>query len=136
MTSGRIVRAAGVAVMLACGGAAGVGAQTAAADKAGGPPAGSAETGRDLYRKVGCYQCHGLEGQGGGGTGPRLAPNPLPYPRFSAYVRAPTVAMPPYRTVVLADQALADIYAFLRSIPPPPPLGKIPLLAPTQFGPK
>jgi hypothetical protein len=41
--------------------------------------------------------------------------------------------MPPYRLVVLADQAMADIYAFLRTIPPPPPLSKIPLLAPSQF---
>jgi mono/diheme cytochrome c family protein len=132
--STRIVRAAGVALMLLCGAAARIDAQTAGADKTGGSPAGNAETGRDLYRKVGCYQCHGLEGQGAAGTAPRLAPNPLPFPRFSAYVRAPTATMPPYRVVVLADQAMADIYAFLRTIPPPPPVGKIPLLAPSQFG--
>jgi ubiquinol-cytochrome c reductase cytochrome c subunit len=121
-------------MVLLCGGASGVDAQAPGADKTGAAPAGNVETGRDLYRKVGCYQCHGLEGQGAAGTAPRLAPNPLPFPRFSAYVRAPTATMPPYRVVVLADQALADIYAFLRTIPPPLPLGKIPLLAPSQFG--
>jgi ubiquinol-cytochrome c reductase cytochrome c subunit len=109
-------------------------AQTPAGGKPEAPPAGKVESGRELYLKVGCYQCHGLEGQGGGGTGPRLAPNPLPFARFSSYLRAPSGTMPPYRQVVLADQAVADIHAFLRSIPAPPPLSKIPLLAPAQFG--
>ena len=31
----------------------------------------------------GCYQCHGTVGQGSRGTGPRLAPNPLPYENFA-----------------------------------------------------
>jgi mono/diheme cytochrome c family protein len=109
-------------------------AQAPAGGKPDAPPAGNVESGKQLYLKVGCYQCHNLEAQGGGGTGPRLAPNPLPFAKFSSYVRAPSGTMPPYRQVVLDDQAVADIHAFLRSIPPPPPLSKIPLLAPAQFG--
>jgi hypothetical protein len=41
--------------------------------------------------------------------------------------------MPPYTTKVLPDQDLADIYAFLLSVPPPPALDSIPLLALPQL---
>lgn len=56
-------------------------AQTPAAP-APAAPAGNADTGKKLYVSVGCYQCHGYEGQGGA-AGPRLAPRPLPYAGFS-----------------------------------------------------
>jgi hypothetical protein len=36
--------------------------------------------------------------------------------------------MPPYTAKVLSDQDLADIYAYLMSIPPPPAIDSIPLL--------
>jgi mono/diheme cytochrome c family protein len=97
-------------------------------------PAGNVEKGKETYKKVGCYECHGLEAQGGPGTAPRLGPNPIPFARFSPYVRSPTGNMPPYRVSVLPDQDLADIYAFVRSAPRPPALSTIPLLAPSQFG--
>lgn len=32
--------------------------------------------GRQLFIKDGCFECHGTEGQGGGYTGPRIAPPP------------------------------------------------------------
>jgi hypothetical protein len=38
--------------------------------------------------------------------------------------------MPPYSTVVVSDQELADIYAFVASRPRPPPIDNISLLAP------
>ena len=38
--------------------------------------------------------------------------------------------MPPYTAVVLSDQDLADIYAFLEARPKPPAVNSIPLLAP------
>jgi len=98
-------------------------AQTPPANNA---PAGNAETGKRLYNNVGCYQCHGYEAQGGGGA--RLAPNPLAFAAFSKYVRVPIGQMPPYTTKVLSDQQLADIYAFLRTIPAPPTLESLPLL--------
>src|SRR5437762_733972 len=72
--------------------------------QAAAPPPGNAENGRATYKRVGCYECHNLEAQGGPGTAPRLAPNPLPFARFSAYVRKPTATMPPYRQQVLSDQ--------------------------------
>ena len=36
--------------------------------------------------------------------------------------------MPPYPESVLSNQELADIYAFMRSIPPAPDFKTIPLL--------
>ena len=90
-------------------------------------PAGNAETGKKLYVSVGCYQCHGYEGQGGA-AGPRLAPRPLPYAGFSRYVRRPTNQMPPYTERLVPDTDLAHIYAFLQSRPNPPAASTIPLL--------
>src|SRR5215471_4383813 len=87
--------------------------------------AGNAQNGKTLFLKNGCYECHGTVGQGG--TGPRLAPNPLPVDRLIAYVRKP-MGMPPYSAKVMTDAELADVRAYLASIPPPPPLSSIPLL--------
>jgi mono/diheme cytochrome c family protein len=82
--------------------------------------AGNAENGKRLFIKYGCYECHGREGQGSSMTGPRLAPNPIPFEAFVPYVRKPMREMPPYTDKVVSDQDLADIYAFLRSRPRPP----------------
>ena len=92
------------------------------------PPAGNAERGKTLYQKTGCYQCHSNEAQGGT-AGPRIGPNPVPFARFVAYVRAPRGEMPPYTAKVMSEQDLADVYAFLEARPKPPPLASIPLLA-------
>jgi mono/diheme cytochrome c family protein len=91
------------------------------------PPAGNAENGKLLYVKIGCYECHDRDAEGAG-TGPRLAPNPLPYGAFSHQVRQPANSMPPYTGKVLSDSDLADIYAFLQTIPKPPAVASIPLL--------
>jgi mono/diheme cytochrome c family protein len=148
MTNGA-VWAVGVTVVVLAGSAslAGQGVTTAslpeqAAQGAGvQPPPGTAEQGKQLFRKVGCYQCHGSNGEGVISTfdwasGPRLAPSPMPFRRFAQYVRsaprAPRI-MPPYTTKVLPDQDLADIYAFLLSVPLPPALDSIPLLAPRSL---
>jgi mono/diheme cytochrome c family protein len=98
-------------------------AQTPAADQT---PAGNADTGKKFYAQYGCYQCHGYAAQGG--TGPRLAPRPLAFPAFSKYTRQPSGEMPPYTVKVLSESQLADIYAFLRTVPAPPPVDSIPLL--------
>ena len=79
-----------------------------------------------------CWQCHGREAQGGGAAGPRLAGRVSPWPAFSRYVRRPTEEMIPYTAKVLPDAELADIYAWLRSIPAPPPVASIPQLAPRK----
>jgi mono/diheme cytochrome c family protein len=92
------------------------------------PSAGRADVGRTLFTKNGCYQCHGREAQGGA-AGPRLGPGAIPLARLQ-YVRKPTGDMPPYTTKVLSDRDLADIYAFLESLPKPPAVSSIPLLRP------
>jgi len=97
--------------------------QTPASDST---PAGNVETGKKLYAQYGCYQCHGYAAQGG--VGPRIAPRPLAFAAFSKYIRQPSGEMPPYTLKVVSDTQLADIYAFLRTVPQPPPVETIPLL--------
>ena len=89
-------------------------------------PNGNSVTGKTLYNSVGCWQCHGYSGQGGAGSS--IAPDPIPYSAFTQYIRAPKGSMPPYSTKVLADKQLADIYAFLKTIPQPRDPKDIPLL--------
>ncbi len=89
----------------------------------------SAADGRALFMKVGCYECHGTQGQGGA-AGPRIAPDPIPFEGLAAFVRTTSGEMPPYTTTLLSDQDLADIYAYLQSIPRPPAVADIPLLKP------
>lgn len=88
-------------------------------------PAGDIVKGKEAYKKHSCFSCHGFSGNGG--TGPRIAQTPIPFPAFRKYVRRPTKSMPPFGTLV-SDAELADIYAFLKSIPPSPSLKDIPLL--------
>jgi mono/diheme cytochrome c family protein len=90
-------------------------------------PAGNAENGKKIYSSYGCYQCHGYVAQGGAGA--RLAPRPTAFAAFARYVRRPTGQMPPYTGKVVSDQEVADIYAFLLTIPPPPAVDTIPILA-------
>src|SRR5579864_507733 len=89
--------------------------------------AANADNGKRLFVKDGCYQCHGYQGQGGA-AGARLAPRPIVLAALTAYVRHPTGQMPPYTSKVLSDADLADIHAYLSSIPMPPPAKSIPLL--------
>ncbi len=79
-------------------------------------PKGNVENGRKTYLKIGCYQCHGREAQGGG-AGSRLGPQPWAWEQFSKYVRAPRAEMPPYAAKILSDADLADIYAYVKSVP-------------------
>ena len=101
---------------------------TGTAQKTDNVPTGNAKNGRVVYTNYGCYECHGLEAQGGAGTGPRLGPPPLPFSAFAFQLRSPRDQMPPYTAKVLSDAELADIYAFIRSLPPPPKVESIPLL--------
>jgi len=92
--------------------------------------AASAEHGKTVFFQKGCWQCHGTMGQGSIMTsgGKRLAPSPLPWETFSSFVRSTNRAMPPFSEKVLSDSDLADIYAYLQSIPKPPEANSIPLL--------
>ena len=84
-----------------------------------------AERGKQVYLKYGCYQCHGRQGQGSS-AGARLAPAPMPLAAFARYVRQPRGEMPPYTVKVVTDQELADMHAFLRSVPRPPAIATLP----------
>ena len=68
-------------------------------------------------------------GQGSIATsgGKRLAPNPLPWETFYAFVRSTNRAMPPFSEKILSDGDLEDIYAYLQSVPKPPDVNSIPL---------
>ena len=90
-------------------------------------PTGNAANGKKVFSNDGCYECHGYEGQGGS-AGAKLAPRPIAFTAFVNYVRRPTNQMPPYTAKVLSDQELADVYAFLLSIPPAPAARSIPEL--------
>ena len=89
---------------------------------------GDTAKGKSIFMQNGCYQCHGTVGQGGL-AGPRLAQTRLTLSGFTAYVRNPNPsAMPPYRAIVMSDQELADVFAYLQSVPPPVPAASIPIL--------
>jgi mono/diheme cytochrome c family protein len=102
-------------------------AEPAATANAQPAPSGNAENGKKIFSSYGCYQCHGYSAQGGAGA--RLAPRPIAFAALSKYVRRPTGQMPPYTTKVVSDQELADIYAFLLTIPQPPAANTIAILS-------
>ena len=86
--------------------------------QAAATPAGSVEHGQVVFSTVGCWERHGYAADGD--VGPKLGPNPLPYGAFAAPVRTPRQDMPHSTPDQLSEQDLADIYAFIQSIPPPP----------------
>jgi mono/diheme cytochrome c family protein len=92
--------------------------------------AASAEKGKAAYVSNGCWQCHGFEGQGSAITsaGKVLAPDPMPYETFEAFVRGTNRAMPPYREAILSKADLEDIYAYLQSVPAGKSFKDIPML--------
>jgi mono/diheme cytochrome c family protein len=93
----------------------------------GGAFAASAEKGKSAFVQHGCWQCHGFQGQGGV-TGPKLAPDPIAAEAFTAFLRASNRAMPPYPEAILSNDDVADIHAYLESIPKPADHKSIPLL--------
>jgi mono/diheme cytochrome c family protein len=94
-----------------------------------GAPPGDAKRGAQLFTQHLCHNCHGTVGQGGErGAGPKIYPNPFPYPAFVTQVRRPRLVMPPYTEQHVSDQDLADIYHYLFSTKPSPPAKDIPLL--------
>ena len=91
------------------------------------PASGNADNGKRLFVKLGCYTCHGYQGQGGA-AGAKLAPRPIAAAALIAYVRHPAGSMPPFTDKVASDAELTDIRAFLASVPAPPAAKDIPLL--------
>jgi len=103
--------------------------QTPAAASNGNATGGNAKHGKELFVQYSCYACHGFSGQNGNGA--RLVPMKFPQAGFIAYVRNPPRPnqMPSFSPKVLADKDLADIYAYIRTLPDSsPPPGSIPIL--------
>ena len=91
---------------------------------------GNATHGKELFVKYSCYACHGFSGQNGNGA--RLVPMKFPQAGFIAYVRNPPRAnqMPSFSPRVLADADLADIYAYIKTLPDSSPApASIPILS-------
>jgi len=91
-------------------------------------PQGDVARGKELFMKDKCYTCHGTRGGGGGIAGPKLAPNVLPLEAIKFQLRQPASRMPPYSQEVISDGQIADIYAYLESIPAGKPASQISLL--------
>ena len=88
---------------------------------------GNVERGKTLFNAAfKCASCHGTTGESGS---PRLVPMRRSQADFIKFVQKPTVnAMPAFGDQ--SPQALADVYAYIKSIPErtPPPLPNIPVL--------
>jgi len=118
----------GDAIAAAIFGACAVVASVSAQAQGNDVPAGNAKAGQQVFKAVGCWQCHGTVGQGGSVAGPRLAPTTLPFAAFVQQLRTPQNAMPPYERKILSDADAANIYAYLKSVPAPKSVQEIPLL--------
>jgi mono/diheme cytochrome c family protein len=124
-----LIGVAGPALIFAASQAGGHAGQAAThSSKSAAAPAGNADHGKQLFRRYGCYECHGSHGQIASRTGPALAPDLIPFEGFAAYVRHPAGSMPPYTEKVVSDQDVVDIYAFLQTTSPPPAAKTVPLL--------
>ena len=119
-----------VGAVLVLSGLIGVSAQTPASPQSA-PPAGNAQAGKDLYLRYSCYACHSYDGHGGAGA--RLVPMRLTVERFTNYVHNPR-QMPPYSSRLLSDVQLADLFAYIKSLPVSPEAKDIPLLAHIMSG--
>jgi len=83
--------------------------------------------GEEVYIRTGCYTCHGYAGQGAN-TGPKIAPDPLPYEAFETFLRQTSGAMPPFTPATISDEELRNLHAYLETIPATPDPASIPLL--------
>ena len=90
------------------------------------PVTGNVAKGKTLFLDTyACGSCHGVYGVAGN---PRIVPQARSQADFIAYVRKPR-SMPNFADA--SEQNLADIYAYVKSIPAPnPPAAQnIPILA-------
>src|SRR3989442_7285982 len=89
--------------------------------------AANAENGKKLFVTYLCWSCHGSNGRAGGAA-PAITPSTRSAEDLIKYVRKPRGAMPPYTSKSISDRELADIAAYLRTIPKDPDPKTIPLL--------
>ena len=105
-----------------CGQRTGGAATTAAAQ----PPApdidtsgftGDAARGAELFINNGCIVCHGDQGQGL--IGPTIAQTRFTIEQVLSQYRKPRLLMPPFPEALVPDADVADIYAWLHTLPIP-----------------
>ena len=82
-------------------------------------PKGDVANGQRVYVMAGCFTCHGRVGQGGNFNlaTPALAHTVWPLEALRAFLRVGLNDMPAFSKEVLTDQQVADIHAFLQSLP-------------------
>ena len=114
-----VVKLFGAALFVTALCASGIGGVVRAQDAPSGDPA----EGKRLYLVTGCFTCHGRSGQGGAMNGPApiLAKTAMPFDGFKGQLRQPISDMPAYSEIVMSDRQIADIYAFLQTLPGPRP---------------
>jgi ubiquinol-cytochrome c reductase cytochrome c subunit len=83
-------------------------------------PKGDPKTGLADYQKYGCYSCHGIVGQGTLRDGPRINAAAIGYPALLTQLRTPRYEMPAYTAVQIPDSGVADIFAYLTTLPKAP----------------
>jgi mono/diheme cytochrome c family protein len=92
-------------VVAACGGGGGAAPQAQ----------GDAKAGAQAWAAAPCAGCHGANAEGV--VGPKLAGTALPSDQFKNTVRnGKGAAMPKFSAEQISDQALTDIYAWLKSM--------------------
>lgn len=114
--------------LLACAGVVFIVGARAQPPKSQAQLQGNAGRGKALYTQYSCHTCHGFSGETGPGA--RLNPAWMGQTLFIAYLRNPPkpTRMPPYQQREVTDQKLADIYAFIESLPKSPEAATLPLL--------
>src|SRR5581483_105325 len=78
-------------------------------------PTGDATAGKAAWNERRCRRCHGETGEGG--FGPDLAGRGLTYNPFKQAVRKPWGIMPTFSELYTSDQAIADMQAYLMTLP-------------------
>ncbi len=81
--------------------------------------AGDAAKGKQAYLNVECHTCHGRVGEGGNFMypAPPLAGLDMPAQALQAFLRAAPNDMPSYAPTILTNDDIANIDAFLHSLP-------------------
>ncbi len=85
---------------------------------------GNPANGQNLFFSLGCNVCHGDQGEGL--VGPTIAMTVVPLDRVIQQYREPLEAMTEFTPDQVSDEEIADIYAWLQSVPRPPAADEIP----------
>ena len=85
---------------------------------------GNPSNGQNLFFSLGCNVCHGDRGEGL--VGPTIAMTIVPLDRVITQYREPLEAMTAFPPDQVSDEEIADIYAWLQTVPRPPEADVIP----------